>query len=106
MVEFFAFLALRELSLPGFGDEEGVDDDAVGAGKDLGVENVQTGGSQGTGNFVEQPAAVPSADGDGGVAAVGFVLPGNDRFEFTVFLVELQHQEAVDHGQVVNDVTG
>ena len=65
----------------GLDDVEGVDSDVIGAGDDLGAENIQTRHAEGTGELVEQAGAVPRDDVDDGEATIEVVLPVDDRLE-------------------------
>ena len=64
--------------MAGLDDAEGVDGDVIGAGDDLGAENVQAGDAEGAGEAVEEAGAVPGDDVDEGVGAVEVVLPLDD----------------------------
>ena len=77
-LEAVALVGAGQVAGDGVGDEEGVQHDAVGAGEDLGAEDVEAGGAEGAGDLAEQAGAVPGADFDGVVAAVGLVVPVDD----------------------------
>ena len=87
-------------------DEKCVEHDAVGAGENLRAENVQPGGAERAGDFAEQPGAVPGADFDDVVAAVGFVLPGRHGRQHAVVFQNLPAHEAVRQFEVVEDFLG
>ena len=74
-------------------DKKRVERDAVGAGENLRAQNVQPGGAQRAGDFAEQSGAVPGADFDDIVAAVGFIQPGgHGRQRAVVFEDQLVHE--------------
>ena len=63
--EAFALVGAGEVAGEGVGDEVAVQDEAVGAGEDLGGEDVEAGGAEGAGDLAEQAGAVPSMFGTG-----------------------------------------
>ena len=77
---FHRGLALHDATV-GFDDVERVDGDMVGAGNDLGSEDVQACDAKGAGEFIEEAGAVPSDDVDDGEAAVEVVFPVDDGLE-------------------------
>lgn len=85
-------------------DEEGVEDDAVGTREDPGVEDVATGGGEGTADDVEKPEPVPGADLDDGVAAGGLVSGVDGWREGVDVVVETAAQETMDEEEIIEDV--
>src|SRR5438105_13706912 len=88
-LELLPFLAVSHPSAAGVGHVKCVEDNAVTAGKDLGAKDVNSRGAEGAGDFAEETGPVPGAYLASGVAAVGFVVPREDRFERLVLFGEL-----------------
>ena len=87
-------------------DEKRVENDSVRPSKDLGAEDVESGGGEASCNLAEEPHSIPGADLDGGIAAIGLVVPFDDRFERLVFLVELELHEPMGHVHIARDLLG
>ena len=66
-------------------------------------EKVQGGRGEGPGELGKESGSVPGADVDGGVAAIGFVVPVDDRSEGFVAVGQLHVHEAMDHGEIAKN---
>src|SRR5688572_29634604 len=86
-------------------DEEGVENDPVHAGENLRGKNIQAGGGERPSDLGEQSGAVPGADVNRGVTAIGLVVPHHDWLERFVFLGELQVHEAVRERDVGSNLS-
>lgn len=101
--ELLAFFFGDERAGAGIGDVEGIEDDPVAAGEDLGGENVEADGGEGAGDFAKESGAVPGADLDDGVAAIAFDVPADDGFEGFILFAELVVHESVGLAEVGDD---
>src|SRR5206468_5880726 len=79
------------------------ENDPVGTGKDLSAQNIYPDRAERTADFAEKTGPVPSADFAGGVAAVRFIMPGEDRFEGLFFLGQLVVHETMGQRQIGHD---
>ena len=73
--KLFALFTAGEQSAFCVGYKKRVDDDAIATRDDFRAQNVQACRGERASDFAEQTGAVPGADMDRGVAAVGFVMP-------------------------------
>src|ERR1035437_2792730 len=72
--EALALVGAGQIAGDGVGHAVGIQRDAVGAGEDLGAEDIQAGGAEGAGDLAEEAGAIPGADFHGVVAAVGLIV--------------------------------
>src|SRR5260221_12282519 len=104
--KLFALLIFGEQPGLGVGDEESIQNNAVGPGEDLGVKNVQPRSSQTAGDLGEQPGPVPGAYAHGGIASVRLIMPMNNRRQGGILLVQLQMHETMRPADILCDLPG
>src|ERR1039458_7597237 len=99
-------LALVRRGVAGFGgvDDKFVEPYPIAAGKNWRTEDVQPDSAERAGNFAEQPGAIPGANLDEVVTAVGFILPGRRGRQHAVVFQNLLAHEVVRQFEVVANV--
>ena len=97
-------LARGEVAGLGVVDKKFVEHDAVAARKNLRAENVQPDGAERAGDFAEQPGAVPGANLDEVVTAVGFILPRRGGRQHAFLFQNLPAHETVCQFEIVENV--
>lgn len=104
--EFVALVGTGEVASSGVGNEESIENDAIGSGKDLGAKDVQAADTEGAGDVAEKAGTVPGADFDRVVAAIQFVVPIDDWNEGGFLFRNLLAHKAMGKQEIVEDIAG
>ena len=87
----------------GVADAEDVEDEVVGAGVDVGAENIDPRGEEGAADPDDQPGMIPAAEQDFAVSLLGMVHPFDHGAHAARGLFGLGFEKFAEHAHVTGD---